>query len=793
MELQAEIVRLRQALEDTERRTAADAAALRTADVLERVGDGVCAIGADWRFAYVNRRAEQLWGRPRAELLGHDCREVFPQALGGEMERAFRLAAEERQTVEIETLSPIHHRWIELSIHPDEAGGLLVYVRDVDRRRRAEDALRERARRLQLLSDTAAGLLSATDPDEVLEPVFRSLSEEFGLDVSFSFVVEEGGEGLRLASCFGVPEEERAELARLEFGQAVCGTVAETRRVMHLSDVQNSTGPVAAVIRRLGVRAYACFPLVAGGRLFGTLSFGTRRRDSFPEEDIAFLGTIAQHTAAVRERLRAEAALREGRERLEAVVSHAGMGVCQIDLEGRFVLVNDRQCEILGRAREELLGGMRLPEVMHPDDRPKSDALLRRMIETGEPFAVEKRYIRPDGSSVWVSNHVSLTRDAAGGPRYVTALVQDVTARRAAEEERESLLRALDAERRRAEAERGRLATILDHLPVGVGIADTSGRIMLGNPMLRRFVGDTAPFVDPEAWDRWIGHHPDGRRIEPSEFATARALRGEAVVPGIELLYRAPDGWECWTRAAAVPVPATEGQGVAGVVILIVDIDERKRAERQRELLLAELNHRVKNILSTVQALSVQTLKGAGGDPAGFAQQFHARLRTLARAHDLLTERGWAPTDIEAVVLAALAPWLEGGGDRRFSLVIEGRAATVSPRQAQTLVLGLHELATNATKHGALSRPGGHVDIRCAPEEVAMPGTPGAATACGTVIEWTELGGPPLPGGPPTRRGFGTRLLERGLAQDLGPGAWVELRFEPDGLRAAIRFVPSGT
>ncbi|WP_052214236.1 sensor histidine kinase [Belnapia sp. F-4-1] len=206
---------------------------------------------------------------------------------------------------------------------------------------------------------------------------------------------------------------------------------------------------------------------------------------------------------------------------------------------------------------------------------------------------------------------------------------------------------------------------------------------------------------------------------------------------------------------------------------------ELEESERHRDLLLAELNHRVKNILATVQGLAAQTLKGVGGDPRRFARHFGARLRTLARAHDMLAAGGWEPAGIEDTARVALVPWL--GTGRAIQLNISGGClgVMVSPRQAQALVLAFHELATNATKYGALSVSEGHVETRC---EV---GADGAMT-----IHWAEADGPPVVG-PPDRRGFGTRLLERGLAMDLGPGSSVELHFEPAGLQAAIRFIPT--
>jgi two-component sensor histidine kinase len=234
------------------------------------------------------------------------------------------------------------------------------------------------------------------------------------------------------------------------------------------------------------------------------------------------------------------------------------------------------------------------------------------------------------------------------------------------------------------------------------------------------------------------------------------------------------DGSRFWASGLLMSMCSSDGEA-RGFLKILRDQTRRRDAARQRELLVAELNHRAKNMLATVQSLAAQTLKGVGGDPMRFARHFSARLQTLARAHDLLCANNWGPADFGEVATAALAPWLNGD-QRRIG--ISGDHVVVGPRQAQALVLALHELATNAVKYGALSQPDGVVSLNYG------VGTDGIAE-----LHWTEHGGPPV-ADPPIRRGFGTRLLERGLAQDLGPGSTVILQFDPAGLRAAICFRP---
>jgi two-component sensor histidine kinase len=198
---------------------------------------------------------------------------------------------------------------------------------------------------------------------------------------------------------------------------------------------------------------------------------------------------------------------------------------------------------------------------------------------------------------------------------------------------------------------------------------------------------------------------------------------------------------------------------------------ERAQAEQRQRLLINELNHRVKNTLATVQAIAFQTLKG--DVPLAEARgRFEARLMALSRAHSLLTAQNWEGASLCRVVSDA-TEYLAADQSR---FAISGEEVRLAPRAALALALAFHELSTNAAKYGALSSESGTVSISWQVE-------------LGTLrIDWKERGGPPV--AEPERRGFGSRLIERGLAGDLGGTA--SLAFEPDGLHCTIETALSG-
>ena len=260
--------------------------------------------------------------------------------------------------------------------------------------------------------------------------------------------------------------------------------------------------------------------------------------------------------------------------------------------------------------------------------------------------------------------------------------------------------------------------------------------------------------------------------IHPEDFpkVAARLVKLTAGPDGdvqeFELRIRRREGGYRWVLDRAVAFDRDDTGRVTSTLSAALDIDERKRAEERRTLLINELNHRVKNTLASVQSIARQTMRSAR-TPDEMAEVFTARLVALSGAHDVLTRENWEGAGLREIVQVALAPF---EGDR---IVTEGPDVRLGARAALALGMALHELATNAAKYGALSGDAGGVSLswRIRPGESAN-----------LDLEWREHGGPPVT--PPKRRGFGSRLLTQGVRSELNGAA--EMDFAPSGLVCRI-------
>jgi PAS domain S-box-containing protein len=227
---------------------------------------------------------------------------------------------------------------------------------------------------------------------------------------------------------------------------------------------------------------------------------------------------------------------------------------------------------------------------------------------------------------------------------------------------------------------------------------------------------------------------------------------------------RQADGSIGWVFSRAVPITDEEGTIVEWFGAA-TDITERRRTNAHLRLVINELNHRVKNTLAMVQAIAMRTFRDAP-DMAQAQEQFAARLVALAQANDLLTGERWAGASLRSAIEQAVRPHQHD----EARVALDGEDVRISPKTALALALAMHELSTNAVKYGAWSNDDGIVSIDWHVEDARLH------------MRWRETGGPAV--APPRRRGFGSRLIERGLAGELG--GQVALHFEPEGVSCVI-------
>lgn len=263
---------------------------------------------------------------------------------------------------------------------------------------------------------------------------------------------------------------------------------------------------------------------------------------------------------------------------------------------------------------------------------------------------------------------------------------------------------------------------------------------------------------------RWIDQYlfEDDRPAVDAAIATAIRTRDPFE---LEHRIKQADGSIGWILSRAVPILDEQGDVVEWFG-MAADVTERRRTDEHLRLVVNELNHRVKNMLAMVQAIAMQTFRKTQ-DVDQAIDRFSGRLVALAHANDLLTGDRWAGVDLRDVLRQAVHSHCDG--DDRIR--IEGPDTEIASKSALALTLAMHELATNATKYGAWSVPDGQVAIGWTVED-ADHGRRRLR------LEWRESGGPSV--AQPTRRGFGSRLIERGLAGELNGSAALD--FVPEGL-----------
>lgn len=318
-------------------------------------------------------------------------------------------------------------------------------------------------------------------------------------------------------------------------------------------------------------------------------------------------------------------------------------------------------------------------------------------------------------------------------------------------------------ERKRAEALAERLAAIVQSSDDAIISKNLDGTIISWNEGAERLLGYGTDEIIGKSIMTLVS--PD-RRDEEVDILD-RVRRGQHI-QHYETLRQRKDGSLVWVSLTISPLSDAAGK-IIGASTIARDMTERRRADEHRKTLMDELNHRVKNMMAVIQSIATQTL-GHASTLEEARTAFSSRLINLATAHDLLTRESWESANLAEIVSDTVKPHADG--KTRFQ--IEGPGVRLSPSAALAMSMALHELSTNAAKYGALSNENGQV--------VILWKIDGSGPARRLVLRWQESGGPPV--AEPKTKGFGSRLIERALAAELG--GEVRVDYEPSGLECTI-------
>jgi PAS domain S-box-containing protein len=432
----------------------------------------------------------------------------------------------------------------------------------------------------------------------------------------------------------------------------------------------------------------------------------------------------------------------ESEARFRATFENAAVGIAHVAPDGRWLRVNEALCRIVGYTADELVTRS-FQDITYHDDLATDLAEVKGMLDGKiDRYNMDKRYLRKDGSIVWVRLTVGGVRKSDGSIDYFVSVVEDISAHKQAEQ-------AL-------QASKDRLQLALDAAQLGSFQYDRGRRVLSWDGRCKDIFGVAEDELHVEDLVKLM--HPDDREMvwtfintplhapEKPEARVHRILRGGEVR---------------WIEVHRLAYFEDAGRGLHAEhdVGTIQDISERKEREEKEQLLMREINHRAKNMLSVVEAIAHQT---AAKNPEEFIERFAERIQALSANQDLLVRNEWKGVDIGDLVHAQLAHFADLIGSR---IALQGSKLCLNPTAVQAVGLALHELTTNAAKYGAISTDNGRIDVCWGSDDDTF------------TMTWTERDGPVSP---PKQSGFGTTVMEAMAERTVG--GEVELDYAPSGV-----------
>ena len=445
---------------------------------------------------------------------------------------------------------------------------------------------------------------------------------------------------------------------------------------------------------------------------------------------------------------RAESPLIQSDALLAAIVRSSTDAIISKDLNSIIVSWNPGATRIFGFTAEEMIG--KSIRTLIPDELQYEEDMILRRVKAGELLeAYETTRITASGELIPVSITVSPVRDDSGKIIGASKIARDLREKRAAD----ALLRETE----------WRLHMLADNMSQFAWMAEPDGSVIWYNKRWYEYTGTR--FEDMRGWGWQKVHHPDhvDRVSEHFRNCCAAGVEWEDVFP-----LRGADGQYRWFLSRAVPLHDDSGKIVCWLGTN-TDITEEREQREQIKLLMREVNHRSKNMLSMIQALARRT---APADHPEFVESFEDRLKALAANQELLVNRQWTGVQMEDLVRTQFY-YVDDIFDSRVTM--SGPRILIKPMPAETISMALHELVTNAAKYGALSNDSGTIEVRWDIENDIAGDR--------FVLRWRERGGPFVTH--PQHEGFGSTVVNR--VPRINLQAEVESRYLPEGFEWDLR------
>ncbi|MBB2675757.1 UNVERIFIED_ORG: PAS domain S-box-containing protein [Rhizobium esperanzae] len=610
-------------------------------------------------------------------------------------------------------------------------------------------------KRQKVLADFGEFALRSDDLDAILFEACRLVSDAVETQRSKVLEIHEGGKKLRVRAAIGwQPDIVGLELDMDDYSSETY-SIRTGEPVITQDITREERFRIPMFMKEAGVAALANVPIfLPANRAYGLLQVDDVEPRDFGEEDTQFLRTYATILGPVIDRLHKVQALQATTERFSIVVEKArDYAIFVADAQDRIVDWHKGAEKVFGWTAEEA-AGMSCSELFTPEDRTRGED--RNEIETArrEGSAPDVRWhLRKDGSRVFVDGSTVCLRNPDGSVRGFLKVGQDVTERRRTEQrlyESEALQRSLIA-----------------GVPQLVWRARSLGHRIWSSPQWERFTGQRNEDSAGMGWLDVI--HPEDRDLVMAAWRDAEAKGGLDCENRIR---RASDGEYIWHHSRSLPATGLEFEWLG----TCTDVQQLKELQGRQEVMLAELQHRTRNIVAVIRSLSLKTIESSL-TLDDFAEAFSRRLAAVARVQSLLSRLGEDQrVTFDELLEAELAAHVGG----KEKIVLDGpRGIRLRSRAIQTFALALHELATNAVKYGALASPRGGLTIRW-----RLRNEGGGAPAL--FMEWVETGVENMPSddAPPQGSGYGRELIERALPYQLKANTTYEIG--ADGVRCTI-------